>query len=275
MRKRLLALVLIVATASAVAAVFAQGRGGQRPRAFSDRRAPQNYDDVNIGYDGRLAFVRVRYATSFGGFGRRGGGREPAWAHDYPTADIHMMKIVNDLTTVGPHVDGSNIYSLDDPELMNHPIAYLSEPGAWSMSDEEAAGLRSYLLKGGFLIVDDFPRFNRDGSQAWPNFEFQMSRVFPNGRWVDLNDIPGHPIFHTFFEVDPNTVPLLYNLGGEAIFRALFEGNDPGGRMQVIANYQNDLSEYWESSNDPMVPIDESNEAYKFGVNEFIYGVTH
>ena len=116
-------------------------------------RTPQNYDGTNVGYDGKLAFVRLRYAAGFSGFGRRG-GRELPWAHDYPTADVHMMKILDELTTVGPHVDGSNIYSLDDPDLMNHPIAYMSEPGFWSLSDAETQGLRTYLPQYTHIIPD-------------------------------------------------------------------------------------------------------------------------
>jgi hypothetical protein len=126
--------------------------------------------------------------------------------------------------------------------------------------------LRAYLSKGGFLIVDDFPL------QAWPNFDLQMSRVFPNGQWHDLD--VNHPIFHTFFEITelPTVVP--YNLGHTPTFRALYEDNDPSKRMQVIANWQNDLSEYWEYSDQGTSPVAETNEAYKIGVNEFIYGLT-
>src|SRR5688572_33195544 len=173
---------LVIAVAGATVMALAQ----ERPRNFGAPRPRPQAAAGNLGYDGRLAFVRLRFATGFGGFGRRG-GRELPWAHDYPTADIHMMKIVNELTTVGPHVDGSNIYSLDDPELMNHPVAYMSEPGFWSVSDEEAKGLRTYLLKGGFIIFDDFR--GRD----WWNLEEQMKHVLPEGRFVEID--ASHPIF--------------------------------------------------------------------------------
>jgi hypothetical protein len=261
MKKVLLGLVVVALGGAAVA--LAQER-------FFPRRAPQNYDSVNIGYDGRLAFVRLRYASGFGGFGRRGGGRELPWAHDYPTADIHMMKIVNDLTTVGPHVDGSNIYSLDDPELMNHPIAYMSEPGYWSMSDEEAAGLRTYLLKGGFIVFDDFR--GRD----WWNLEEQMRQVLPEHRFVQL-DVT-HPIFNSFFEIKDLTFLRSYNENqseyGRPTYWGIFEDNDPKKRLIAIANRDNDLGEYWEYSDTGTDPVDFSNEAYKFGVNYFIYGLT-
>jgi hypothetical protein len=262
MRKSLIGLVLLVAAAGAAAAVFAQDR---RPGGFLGRRAPQNYDSVNIGYDGRLAFVRVRYATAFGGY-RRGGNREPGWAHDYPTADIHMMKIVHELTTVGPHIDGSNIYSLDDPELMNHPIAYLSEPGQWSMSDEEAAGLRTYLLKGGFLIVDDFR------GNDWWNLEEQMRQVLPEHRFQQL-DVT-HPIFNSFFEIKTLDFLISYSQYAAPTYWGIFEDNDPTKRLLAIANRDNDLGEFWEYSDTGLDPVDFSNEAYKFGVNYYIYGLT-
>jgi len=223
----------------------------------------------NIGYDGRLAFVRLRYASGFSGFGRRG-SRELPWAHDYPTADIHMMKIINELTSTAPHVDGSNIFSLDDPELMNHPISYMSEPGFWSLSDSEALGLRTYLQKGGFIIFDDFR--NND----WYNLEEQMKRVMPEGRFVQL-DVT-HAVFHSFFDIKDLAFLTSYNASGSATgtptYWAMFENNDPSKRIIALANRDNDLGEYWEYSDTGTDPIDFSNEAYKFGVNYWIYGLT-
>jgi hypothetical protein len=254
--KKIVIVCIAALMAGTAAAVFAQDR-------LFGRRAPQNYDSVNVGYDGRLAFVRLRYAAGFSGFGRRG-GRELPWAHDYPTADIHMMKIVDELTTVGPHVDGSNIYSLDDPELMNHPIAYMSEPGFWSLSDEEAKGLREYLLKGGFIIFDDFR------GQDWWNLEEQMKRAMPEGRFVQLDGT--HPIFNSFFEI--KNLEFLQSYNGQPTYWGMFEDNDPKKRLIAIANRDNDLGEYWEYSDTGTDPVDFSNEAYKFGVNYFIYGLT-
>lgn len=263
MKKILLGLTLIVALAAGAVAVFAQGRGGA---AFpQERRAPQNYDGTNVGYDGKLAFVRLRYATGFGGFGRRG-NREPPWAHDYPTADLNLMKIISALTTVGPHTTGSNIYSLDDPDMMNHPIVYLSEPGQWSMSEQEAKALRTYLLKGGFLIVDDFR------ANDWWNLEQVMKLVVPELRFVQLEQ--SHPIFNAFFEIKNLGFLTSYSEYGAPTYWGMFEENDPSKRLLAIANRDNDLGEYWEYSETGQNPIDFSNEAYKYGVNYFIYGLT-
>jgi hypothetical protein len=101
-----------------------------------------------------------------------------------------------------------------------------------------------------------------------------MSRVYPEAHWQDL-DIT-HPIFHCFFEIETLDLPVVYSqLGGRPIFRALFEQNNPQKRMQVMVNFQNDISEYWEFSERSWKPVSESNEAFKFGINEFIYGITH
>jgi hypothetical protein len=136
------------------------------------------------------------------------------------------------------------------------------------MSDTDVTTLRAYLQKGGFLIVDDFPQ------RAWGQFEVNMSRVFPEGKWIQLDNT--HPIFHSFFEInDINNIPTAYNLGSGPQFWALFEDNDPKKRMLCVANYMNDISEFWEFSESGRYIVQESNLAYKFGVNEFVYGLTH
>jgi hypothetical protein len=249
--------------AAFVVALLGAAAVGLADESMADRPMQAGYTSGNIGYDGRLAFVRLRYANSFGGFGRRG-GRELPWAHDYPTADIHLMKIINDLTSTAPHVDGSNIFSLDDPELMNHPVSYMSEPGFWTLSDAEALGLRTYLKKGGFIVFDDFR------GNDWFNLEEQMKRVMPEGRFIQI-DVT-HPIFHSFFDI--KDLQFLTSYNGMPTYWAMFEENDPAKRIIALANRDNDLGEYWEYSDTGADPIDFSNEAYKFGVNYWIYGLT-
>jgi hypothetical protein len=195
------------------------------------------------------------------------------WAHDYPNGEYHFLKIMEAVTNVPVHIDESSIMSFSDPELFKFPVAYLIEPGYWYMSDSDVTNLRAYLQKGGFLIVDDFPQVSMR-SDTWGNFDQQMSRVFPEGRWVRLDAT--HPIFHSFFELnDLSSIPTAYNLGSGPQFWALFEDNDPGKRIMVIANYMNDLSEVWEFSESGRYIVQDSNLAYKFGVNQFIYGITH
>ena len=234
-------------------------RGGGRQRGFGGRFQP--VINGNVPYDGRFTFVRLRYNNM-----SRGGD---GWIHDYPRGDEHFMKIISAVTLIDPHVDGeTNILSLDDPDLFKYPVAYMSEPGYWTMSEAELAGIKAYIAKGGFLIFDDF-RFDH-----WYNFEFQMNRAVPDAIWYDMT--ADHPIYHAFYDIDSlDLIPQYFQNYGTPIFRGLYQDNDPNKRLIAIANYNTDLSEFWEFSDRGFVSIEDSNEAFKLGVNYIVYGMTH
>ncbi len=220
-------------------------------------RSSRGYEEVP--YNGGFTFTRVRYDGS--GF-RRGSG----WAHDYPAADQHISKIVEYLSTIPINVVGTNVYDLNDPEIFRHPIIYLSEPGTWGITDAEAANLRKYLLKGGFLMLDDFE------GQQWYNMEEQLRRAMPDHQLIEIG--PDHPIFSSFFQVKDIYVPhAMYQT--KPSYYAMFEDNDPTKRILVLVNHDSDLAEYWEFSDTGMFPVDLSNEAYKLGVNYIFYALTH
>jgi hypothetical protein len=267
--KRLLIGISILITA---ATVFAQVR-----RPFGGFMPQYEPRIVNPEYDGRFTFARVKYTSGPGGFYYRG---LPAWAHGYfpeqglSSADRNLMQIMNEISFLHPRVEESVVFSADDPEFCHYPVAYMTEPGFWTLTDKEAEGFRGYLLKGGFLIVDDF-RATGDprAGGGWENFEANMKRILPEGRIVDLD--AQEQIFHSFFEIDSfSIVPQYYDVG-RPIFRGIFENNDPKKRLMVIVNYNTDISNFWEFSSTGFRPIDESNEAYKLGVNYVIYGMTH
>jgi len=259
-RPRATLLVLVVAAAAAVAAA-AQFRGFGRFVPFQIQ--------PNKPYDGRFTFVRVKYETAPGGYWWRG---QPSWAHGYPTAEANLMKIMNEVSYLNAH-DDINIVTLDDPELFKYPIAYIIEVSWWTLTDREAAGLRAYMQKGGFVIVDDFKVYGDFGSPGWDVFEQNMKRVLPDVRFYEMQAT--HPIFHGFFEIDNlEIVPQAYN-AGRPIFRGVYEDNDPNKRLQMIINYNTDVSQFWEWSGTGLRPIDQTNEAYKLGVNYLVYGLTH
>jgi Domain of unknown function (DUF4159) len=247
MKYRAARLAIVVVAALLLALPVLAQRGGRRFFSMFGAAAP-------IKYDGRFTIVRLWYSSY------------PGWSFDYPDMEQNLTLIVNDISLLRMHPDGSNIFKMDDPELLKFPVAYLSEPGYWYPSESEVLGLRTYLAKGGFLIFDDFR------AQHWYNFEEQMRRVLPAQRLVELG--AAHPVFHAFFEIDPATFVPPYG-GDKPVFYGIFEDNDPAKRLQVVANYNNDLGEYWEFSDTGWVPIDLSNEAYKFGVNYIVYGMTH
>ena len=234
----------------------------------SRRSDDAEYEKYNVDYDGRFTFVRLRYEPApgwspGGGFWR---DRDLKWDHDYPRAERHLTRILSELTTIAAYVDGSNILSVDDPRLFRYPIAYLVEPGFWTLAAEEAAALREYLLKGGFLIIDDFV------DRQWYNFEERIRDVLPEARLIRLD--ASHPIFHSFFDIDVLDHRHPY-WGQKAEFYGVFEDNDPGKRMMVMVNFNNDIGESWEWSDTGFIPIELSNEAYKLGVNYIVWAMIH
>jgi len=182
------------------------------------------------------------------------------------------MQIMNEVSYLNPHVEDSEVLALDDPELARYPVAYMTEAGFWTITDKEAAAFRAYLQKGGFAIFDDF-HYPPRGGGGWENFEAVMRQVLPGAQFVDMD--PAHAIFHSFFEIDSfGIIPQSYDQG-RPIIRGLFEGNDRSKRLMAIVNFNTDISDFWEFSATGFRPIDESNQAYKLGVNYIIYGLTH
>lgn len=251
--RRLQLAVASLALAAGALSAYAQGfrRGGDPEIA------------ENVPYDGRFTFVRIRFdmLDDAGSW-----GRDIKWAHDYPRGERHFMKILDELSTLRPRLDSTNVLTLDDPELFKYPVAYLCEPGFWVMSDAEAAAMRSYLLKGGFMIIDDFV------GNHWYNFEAQVRRALPEARLVPVD--ARHPIFDSFFRIEslefahPN-FPVM------AQFYGIYEDNDPAKRLMMIVNYNADIGDYWEWSDEGFLPIELTNEAYKLGVNYVVYSMTH
>jgi hypothetical protein len=260
MRTTLLTAALVLAMV-----VPAAGQRGFGRRFRQQEREPTVH---NLPYDGTFTFARIAYVTGPGGYYYMG---LPAWAHGYPRAGINLMKIMDAMTLLRAHKDGTDVFTLDDPELFKYPVAYMTEAGYWTMTDQEAKNLHDYLLKGGFVIFDDFrDDFRNDG---WGNFARQMRRVLPNAEIVDLT--PDNPIFHSFFDIPSFDVVPQYYDRGKPVFRGIYEDNDPTKRLMVVINFNTDVSNFWEFSDEGYVPVDLSNEAYKLGVDYIIYALTH
>lgn len=227
-----------------------------------DLPQPEGKVDAN-----RFNFVRIRY-TGFTGMGAWGGGRwsTPPWAHDYDRAERNFLKILSELTTIETTPDSYLILDLDDPRIMEHPVLYVSEPGYWNCTPKETANLREYLLRGGFVIFDDF----RDAPGEWENFSACMREVFPD-RVLEVLDA-SHPIFHCFYDIDSLDMVPPYGVPGQPTFYGM---SDETGRLQLVANFNNDIGDYWEWSDQSLAPIELSNEAYRFGINYIVYALTH
>jgi hypothetical protein len=125
--------------------------------------------------------------------------------------------------------------------------------------------MAEYLLRGGFLIVDDFR-----GEREWYNFVNQMRQVFPDR---SLEELPRtHPIWKCFYDISDLSIEPPYS---KFLTPRYFGMSDDNDRLMMVVDYNNDISEYWEWSDDPIMPIESSNEAYKYGVNYIMYALTH
>jgi hypothetical protein len=233
------------------------------------RRAPFRQGTTAVDYDSHFVFTRIRYNAGGRGLARGffGGGGD-GWAHDYPTADRNFSAIVDYISNVRVRLDGTNILDLDDARVFENPIIYMSEPGFWTTNDEEAASLRAYLLKGGFIMFDDF-----EGDGMWRNMVAQMKHVLPDHYFIPLT--VDHSIFHSFFNIKSLNIPHPMMRGIEPGFFGMFEKNDPGLRMMAVANYNNDIGDYWEWSAEGLYGSDPTNDAYRLGVNYIVYAMTH
>ena len=250
-RGAMLALGLLLAAGAVTA-------GAQR---FGGRRFEPAPEASKLPYDGRFTFARIRFPMS------PYAGGDVKWAHDYPRAERHFMEILKELTSLRPTMGGGTVVDLADPDLFRFPIAYLCEPGYWEPTEEDVVALREYLKKGGFLIVDDFP------TRQWPVFERILNEVLPNARPMPLD--PAHPIFDSFYHIDEQDLQLGGYMAGQGQFLGVFEDDDPTKRLLMIINYNQDVGEFWEYSDEGMFPVDLSNAAYKLGVNYVVYAMTH
>jgi uncharacterized protein DUF4159 len=231
----------------------------------ADSLPPQVHYE-NVPYNGRFTFLRLRFDPTYWRPGNYMWGLDLSWNHDYPRGENHFIKILSEVTSIEVNTAG-NILALDDPELFKYPIAYVCEVGQWQMSEREVRALHDYLLKGGFLIVDDFAGRDLDV------FEYELAKALPEARLIELD--VSHQVFDSFFRIQSLPAHHPYRRGAVSHYYGIFEDNDPKKRMMVMLNYNNDISEYWEFSDEGFAPIDLTNDAYKLGVNYVVYAMTH
>ena len=153
-------------------------------------------DDSPTNVKAEFYWSRLAYSTSiasnFGGYGRQ--AWRSSWSRDYPKADRQFLIAMHRLT----RIDGrptEQVVSLDSDEIFNYPWIYAVQVETWTFTDREASRLREYLLKGGFLMVDDF-----HGTEDWQNFMNGMRQVLPDYTVEDLQS--GDEIFHTLYDID-------------------------------------------------------------------------
>ena len=253
-----LAVILSLAVAAAFGQAPAEAPVVERPV----REAP-----------GEFQFVRLAYSAN--SYGRGGWGRrDQMWRTDWPDAEHHFSRGVDRLTRVEVAESGRILTPLDD-EIYDYPWIYAVEVGYWYLNDQEAGRIRDYLLRGGFLMVDDF-----HGTWEWAAFVASMERVFPDRPIVDIPE--GDEAFHVHYDLDQRIqIPsrqFTYSGvtwekdGYTPHWRGIY---DDDGRLMVAINFNMDIGDAWEHADWPDYPENMTALAYRFGINYLIYAMTH
>ena len=230
-------------------------------------RLPEDVARRRLGSPPEYTFMRLRYPS---------GGWRQTWTTDYPKADYQfILGLRGWVRSFLDIADEPGTVSLYDKELFNYPFIYAVEPGFMDLSTEDAAKLREYLLRGGFLMLDDFW-----GEREWANVWDQMKKVFPE---YEIQELPlSHPIFHCYFDINevvqvPNVNYIYSGITSEkGGIVPHYEGIiDDHGRIVVFIARNADNGDAWEWIDEPRYPLKFGLAAYRLGMNVIVYSMTH
>ena len=214
--------------------------------------------NVSDKHSAGFVYARVRYHMH--PFYRM----EIPWHHDYPYGDELFPTFIKQRTNVDTNHEAFEIVDIDSKELFKYPFAYLCEPGYLNLLPEDVVNLKKYLDRGGFLLVDDFR-----GPAHFENLREEMKKVYPDRDFVRI-DIT-NPIFHSFYDIDSLDYPPPYGPYPVEFWALL----DPKGNIQMIIDYNNDISEIWEWLDQGRRSVHDSVNALELGTNYLIYSMTH
>jgi len=247
------------------------------------------YDDIPLPPDYRekteWIFARLMYPqhpnARFGRFFRfsegpgdwRDGGT--SWSQDYPRADRHFAQALRRLTRVHARSVEQPVNLDDGDDVYGYPWLCAGEMGDWKLTPSQAQRLRDYLLRGGFLVLDDFW-----GTPEWERFEESMRLVFPDRPILEIPD--ANAIFHAAYDLDDRyqiagqwalRMGTTYRNDGEVPhWRGIF---DDKGRVMVVMSFNSDIGDSWEWADDPRYPEKYSALGIRLGVNYVLYSMTH
>jgi hypothetical protein len=266
--------------AAALLGVVATGlaqRGWFRPSADDDTPA--------VPRDGEFHFLRVEYTDlpqyHWGwGWSSREGTGTGWWLVDWPAAENHFSAGLQRLTRID--VGDPRHLRLTDERLFDYPWIYATQTGWWGLTDAETSRLREYLLRGGFLVVDDFW-----GPEQWEVFRRTMDRVFPKQPITDIAE--SDAVMHVHYDIwekdrtfipgsrhlwrgPGGTVEIVQPEGTSPAWRAIY---DDKNRMVVAVNFNTDVADAWEFADVPYYPEAMTALAYRYGINYVIYAMTH
>jgi hypothetical protein len=196
---------------------------------------------------------------------------DPPWRHDYPASDEFVIGLIHELTGIRVKPDSYEIVKLSSPEIFNYPFLYLSEPGFLDLNDKEIENLGEYIRRGGFIMADDFrgAGYLPGGWNELNVLRAYLKEAVPERELVRLDR--SHPVFHSFYDIQDLTMTPPY---GD--FLPEFWGmSDEHGRLQLVANYNNDLGDFWKYLDHGDKPLKDSTTSIRMGINYFIYAMSH
>jgi hypothetical protein len=215
---------------------------------------------------------RVRWGSMFDW---RAGGT--SWTQDYPRADRHFAQALRRLTRISVRSVEQPVDPDDTDDFFNWPWMNAGEMGDWKLTDAQAATVREYLLRGGFLMLDDFW-----GPEEYARFDETMKVIFPNRPVVDIDS--KDPIFHSVYNLDDRFQILgdwcihfslqcqQRAVGTTAHWMGVY---DDKNRLMVMISFNSDIGDAWEWADGPQYPEKMAGEAIRIGVNYVVYAMTH
>ncbi len=259
------------------------------PRPFRVYRSLEAYDNVEVPPDYQeqteFVFARLMYPSHpYGLFSRSRGYAEieardwrqgVSWTQDYPRADRHFALVMRRLTRIHTRSAEQPVNPDDGDDIYNWPFLAAGEMGDWKLSGAQIAKVREYLLRGGFLMLDDFW-----GKSEWDRFMETMREVVPDRQIVDIENPDA--IFHIVYDLDNR-----YQIMGQWAMRGGMADRwvgsvprwrgvyDDKGRLMVAITFNNDVGDSWEYADDPIYPEKYSALGIRLGVNDVVYAMTH
>lgn len=258
------------------------------PRPFRVYQSLEPFDNVEMPEDSaeKTEWVQARLMYPphpFGMFSRPlryGGSRDwreggTSWSQDYPRADRHFAAALRRLTRVHARSVEQPVNPDDGGDIFNWPWLVAGELGDWKLTPEQAATVREYLLRGGFLMLDDFW-----GTREWDRFMESMKLIFPDRTIVEIED--NDPIFHILYDLDERfQIPGQWALrqgstyrndGQTPYWRGIY---DDKGRLMVAISFNSDIGDAWEWADNSYYPEKYASLGLRLGVNDVVYAMTH
>jgi hypothetical protein len=273
-RRVIAAAVVVLLVATAASAQFGRFFGG------FGRGAPPRFPTADTFGHG-FNFCRGIYTSAR----RQAGGS--GWTTDYPDAELNFSIRLAELTKTRVKFDSTGTpefvtVRLTDEALFQCPQLHMEDVGTIRLSQDEAAALRTYLKKGGFLWVDDFW-----GSEAWEDWVAEFSQVLPPEEYPIVELPLEHPVFRTQFVITEfPQIPSIQAWRGNDVDTSErgFDSEVPrpmavvdgSGRIMVLMTHNTDISDAWErEGEDPRYFYQFSPRGYAVGINVMLYAMTH